>query len=333
MKNNLRYFIFLTFLTILTVSLVSYHSTLNKEETVFAADNTTKLELPKLDWLPTFKTAVAKDDSIDRQKEIYDSMMVDMPPAPVVAEVKPETTKQIQTKFRITSYYLNIREKADPNSKILGVLEQNNEFEIVNGNTNTWVELSTGGFINSKYTELVGGTKTDNKVTIASTSIKEKRVIALSVKYVENTKIQNPLNVGIASKSNLTVKDLSKILKGTALSGIEGALIEVETTKKVNALYVLAVAQHESLNGTSKIALKKNNLFGLNAVAGDAFRQAFSYDTKSDSVLAFGEIMLKYYINKGYNTLDEINKKYAEDTTWKNQVGELINYNIRVLKM
>ncbi len=68
----------------------------------------------------------------------------------------------------------------------------------------------------------------------------------------------------------------------------------------------------ESGHGKSKIAKNKNNLFGLNAIDGDAYNKAFSFKTKGESIQKFGQIISDYYIEEGYTSVEKVASKYCQ---------------------
>ena len=105
---------------------------------------------------------------------------------------------------------------------------------------------------------------------------------------------------------------------------------EMEKTHKVNALYLMSHAIHESGWGISKIAQDKYNLFGYGAVDGDAYNRAYSYATFRESI---EDAALR--INKGYqspigsfyigsilgNTGIGMNVRYASDAFWGEKIA------------
>ncbi|ANU10087.1 S-layer protein / peptidoglycan endo-beta-N-acetylglucosaminidase [Planococcus antarcticus DSM 14505] len=105
---------------------------------------------------------------------------------------------------------------------------------------------------------------------------------------------------------------------------------EMEKTHKINALYLMSHAIHESGWGTSKIAQDKHNLFGYGAVDGDAYNRAYSYDTFKESI---EDAALR--INKGYqsptgsyyngsilgNKGIGMNVRYASDAFWGEKIA------------
>ena len=119
----------------------------------------------------------------------------------------------------------------------------------------------------------------------------------------------SPLPTG---PSGLTVNELKKLTAGTALAGIEDALLEIEEQYNVNALYALAVAKLETGSGTSFLVKEYNNLFAMRGRDG-----WFHYGTKAESVHAFGKLMVNNYFSKGFLTLETIGPRYAEGShTW-----------------
>ncbi len=112
--------------------------------------------------------------------------------------------------------------------------------------------------------------------------------------------------------SGLTLAELKILTKGTGLVGIEQALLDIEEIYNVNALYALAVAKLETGSGTSFLAKPEyNNLYAMRT--NDWFR----YETRYDSVMAFGKLMVNNYFGKGFDTIEKIGPRYAEGSqTW-----------------
>lgn len=105
---------------------------------------------------------------------------------------------------------------------------------------------------------------------------------------------------------------------------------EMEKTHKINALYLMSHAIHESGWGTSKIAQDKFNLFGYGAVDGDAYNRAHSYADFRESIEDAAT-----RINKGYqsptgafyngsilgNKGIGMNVRYASDAFWGEKIA------------
>jgi beta-N-acetylglucosaminidase len=114
------------------------------------------------------------------------------------------------------------------------------------------------------------------------------------------------------------------------LAGTGKFFKEMESTYKVNALYLMAHAIHESGWGTSKIAQDKFNLYGYGAVDADPYNGAFSYATFRESIEYAAET-----INKKYHTVTAsyyngsvlgnkgvgMNVRYASDPFWGEKIA------------
>lgn len=108
------------------------------------------------------------------------------------------------------------------------------------------------------------------------------------------------------------------------LIGMGASLKQIEATHKVNALHILALAQHESAYGLSDRALQYNNLFGLYVMDDNPAAKYFDTVEKNieELIIAFWN---KNYIppNAAYangaifgNKTVGMNIKYASDPYW-----------------
>ena len=100
---------------------------------------------------------------------------------------------------------------------------------------------------------------------------------------------------------------------------------EAEATYGQNALMMFGTAMNESANGTSKIAMDKNNLFGYGAADSCAYDCAYSYDSPRNSIMDYAKktgtnyslATGKYYYGSHYgNKASGRNVKYATDPYW-----------------
>lgn len=252
----------------------------------------------------------------------------------------PTVKKQENEKMyrQVTSYYLNVRKEPNPYSSIIDVLVKDYVVEITYIESNGWLRLKDGGFVNGKYTRVVEGEEAAKLIFQQSQKPKPKPVFndpvvtpKKNISY-RQSKPNGPIQAGVTIPSNVSVQQLQKLLDGTELEGIEHALKEVEDKFGINALFTLAVAKLESGHGTSALARNKNNLFGLNAVDGNAYGKGFSYPSKAASVLDFGQRIKKYYVNKGLDDLHSINRKYSSSPTWASKVSAIMYSDMRKLK-
>lgn len=117
-----------------------------------------------------------------------------------------------------------------------------------------------------------------------------------------------------------------KISNYSVLYGQSDFYLNAEKIYGANALSVFSLSRNESANGTSSIAINKNNIFGHNAVDGSAYNSATGYLDVRSSIYnhAYG------FVNYGYSEVADsryygghfgnknmgMNVKYASDPYW-----------------
>ena len=121
-----------------------------------------------------------------------------------------------------------------------------------------------------------------------------------------------------------------KVWTSSPLVGSGKFFKEMEKKHKINALYLLSHAIHESGWGTSKIAQDKRNLFGYGAVDGDAYNKAYSYATFRESIEDAAKRINSGYLSPtgGYyngpvlgNKGIGMNVRYASDAFWGEKIA------------
>ncbi|OBZ17307.1 glucosaminidase domain-containing protein [Bacillus sp. FJAT-26390] len=256
---------------------------------------------------------------------------------PAVAEEQPNT-------YEVTAYYLNVRTKPTAKSSIVKVVEQGTALRVKAETDNGWLELEEGGFIHGGYAKQV---KQKGKVAILSMpaasdalpahAFNDRSVErALQSERIDEEVVEDlnkPTSI-VESDSGLTEEHIAKIFEGTALSGhdLEQAILEIEDEYGINAYFTIAVMKLESGNGKSKLAKSKNNLFGLNAIDGDKYNKAFSFETKGDSVRKFGQLLSKNYVDKGLTTIEKVARKYCPaNSKWSGLVKNIMKSDYRKL--
>ena len=133
------------------------------------------------------------------------------------------------------------------------------------------------------------------------------------------------VNTAINNVSGMTLEEITFILQRyPSLQEIGEPALLFEKKYGVNAYFILGVASQESGFGTSLLAGRKNNLFGLGAFDVNSFESALTFSTKSDSVEYFCVLIARYQ-EDGRNTPASINKRYATDETWASRVVSLMN--------
>ncbi len=114
------------------------------------------------------------------------------------------------------------------------------------------------------------------------------------------------------------------------LIGLGNYLKAIEETHRVNALFILATAIHESDYGMSGNALTKNNIFGIQVFDSSPDKGQI-YERPENSINAFiNEYMNKNYANPlgGYsygavpgNKIVGFNVRYASDPNWGSKIA------------
>jgi len=211
--------------------------------------------------------------------------------------------------FIVTVNGLNVREHNNTNSTVIRVLDKDDLIEIISSEGD-WYETNTHRFVNKNYLERINDY--DN------------------FKLTSRGSRQPVYNVN--SRCNLSINDFKKLLDGSKLEGLEYAILKAENKYGINGLFILAVAKLESGNGTSKIAKYKNNLFGLNAVDSDPYNKAFYFNSKSESVYTFANIINKYYVSNGLTTIRQINTRYSSSKKWTGKVYSIMNVEYKKLQ-
>lgn len=268
-----------------------------------------------------------------------------LPPQPVSTattaaseqpSVVPAVHEEIKTHtYETTAFYLNVREEPYPKSKILNVLAQGTIVEVLLTTDNGWLKLKDGGYVHGGYARQLK----DDVVKIASLSAQDQAQVqaqasSTPAKSEESNGEPRKPTSSVKSASGLSEADIADILEDTDLAdqGLEEAILDIESEYGINAYFTIAVMKLESGNGESRLAKRKNNLFGLNAIAGDAFNKALSFETKADCVEMFGQLIAEKYVDRGYTTVEKIAKKYCPaNSKWPSHVKNIMAKDYRSL--
>ena len=142
-----------------------------------------------------------------------------------------------------------------------------------------------------------------------------------AIEEIEETKVVYN-TTDIAHKSGYTAEQFDAIInkvftdmnkKTTSLTTIGDSLYKVEQENDVNGLYLLGIASLESGWGTSGLATKSNNLYGLIGRKFNSVDECTEY---------MGSWLRSAYIDKGLDTLSKIQTKYCPNggSKWINDV-------------
>lgn len=239
---------------------------------------------------------------VEEEEEIEEEVVVE----PTIVE------KMVMIKSTVGG--LNIREDKSTDSRIIGVMYADEigiaKVGYIEGQgfvNEEWIPLNKG-YVKAEYVDII------DDIDLSDYQLTDK-----------GTYIRNPiLSDSVIQKSYVTFDQMLELTYGTALTGIEQAVVDVEQEYGINGLFVYAVARLESGMGTSPIAQDKNNLFGMNAQDHDPYNLAYSYSSYYESVYDFADRIKRYYINKGRTSLEEINEKYSSDPEWHDKVFNIM---------
>lgn len=169
----------------------------------------------------------------------------------------------------------------------------------------------------------------NNKLNIADSKIAESEYI------LSRTQFNFSLNLNkgdITEPSNIGLIEMRYVLKGTGLEGCEYAYLWAEKEYGINAIYLYALTAHESAYGRSRLAEDKNNVSGFRAYDNDPYNTASTFETKSESIIRTALVLHGNYISENRLSLEQINDKYATDTSWHLQIDSIAKKTINEIK-
>lgn len=122
------------------------------------------------------------------------------------------------------------------------------------------------------------------------------------------------MQMDVSKPSGVTVSDLTLVTKGN-LVGLEEAFYQAEQNYGINCLFVMAIAAHESANGTMCFA--PNNMFGFGSSG---------FSSKAEGIDVVSRTLAQSYLSPGGSlysgtTISSVNKRYAASTTWDDKVA------------
>lgn len=136
----------------------------------------------------------------------------------------------------------------------------------------------------------------------------------------------NDTTFDITKPSAVTAYELNQVFHNTPMHDLGAAFIQAELKTGLNAIFLSAIAVHESSWGHSTLASEKNNLFGFGAYDHDP-SLALSFDSKSTCVMHVANFLRTHYIDGTYSrghAIADINKLYASDQTWSKKIFSIM---------
>lgn len=141
----------------------------------------------------------------------------------------------------------------------------------------------------------------------------DKKYRAVSIGDV----VFNPKDV--TEVSNINLKQMTYILKGTNLEQYAATYIQIEEEYGINAIAICSLSAHESNWGRSRRAIQDHNYTGFGVYSDSSV--GINTSTGEENLLMTARHLANNYVvpgSKYYNGkgLDGINKKYAASRTW-----------------
>ena len=154
------------------------------------------------------------------------------------------------------------------------------------------------------------------RVSTVNAVIEEESIPAYTNAQIRSLDVSKP--------SGVTKSDLKLVTQG-ALVGLEDAFLKAEQDYGINCLFVMAIASHESANGT--ICFRPNNMFGFG-------RSGFS--SKAEGIDVVSRALARNYLSPGGSlysgkTISDVNKRYAASTTWDDKVASKMTHYYSVI--
>ncbi len=129
------------------------------------------------------------------------------------------------------------------------------------------------------------------------------------------------METNLLSPSYLTVEDLDRFLRSTALGGTGQVFLEAEANFGVNARFLVGLAAVESAFGASEPARSRHNLFGI---AGGSWGSREAAIEGGAAYITRNFLRPTGVFYRGA-TLSGMNVFYAESSTWGTHVAQWAN--------
>ncbi|MDO5047709.1 MAG: glucosaminidase domain-containing protein [Anaerococcus sp.] len=126
-----------------------------------------------------------------------------------------------------------------------------------------------------------------------------------------------------------TDQELDYALEDTGLKGLGKDFKEVSEEIGINPILLMAMAKHETGNGTSDLFKYKKNLFGFNAVDHDPYNKASDFKDPKESIATVASHLKEEYLDEEgayYHGISAkgIGTSYATDPDWSKKVNSMM---------
>ena len=182
---------------------------------------------------------------------------------------------------------------------------------------------------NTKYYSFDGNyfyTDLFKLTTDAKSGKKDNSINASNPFYAYYVYLPSHSKTGYSAGNFDNIIAINHTAKTSKMYGMGYAFVEMQNTYGVNALQAFSKAVSESNYGTSKIAMDKNNLFGMGAVDNNPYNGATKYNSPYDSIMDYGKVIgysaynnpwaFQYHGGNYGNKASGLNVRYATDQYW-----------------
>lgn len=187
---------------------------------------------------------------------------------------------------------------------------------------------------NNKLDLMYYGLKKINAETYNLKDMKKRRFDKLEKDLEEALNIgcdnvNNDSDFYLLNNLNFSAKELDYGLADTGLAGLGKDFKAVADKYGINPLLLMAMAKHETGNGTSELFREKNNLFGFNAIDHDPYNMATKFKRPKDSIDTVAKHLKEEYLDKNgtyFNgvSAEGIGSSYASDPDWSKKVNSMM---------
>lgn len=158
-----------------------------------------------------------------------------------------------------------------------------------------------------------------SRLSLADSTLKPSRSARDPLPLAERAYVRyNDSDFDITMPSAVTAYELDIAFQGTPLYGLGKDFISAELDTGINAIFLAAVAAHESSWGASLLSREHNNLFGFGAYDSDP-GMANNFASKGESIAFVAKFLRDHYIEGSYyrgHSIKDINTLYSSDQGW-----------------
>jgi beta-N-acetylglucosaminidase len=141
-------------------------------------------------------------------------------------------------------------------------------------------------------------------------------------------------NQNLKQQSNMTAAEVdawinSKAPAGSIMRGKGAAFVKASQESGLDVKYLVAHAAEETGWGTSNIAKKKGNMFGIGAYDSSPMASAFQFGGVDAGIVEGAKWIAKNYTNKGQDTIYKMRNnngehEYATNSDWDSNIAKIM---------